>query len=303
MNYDVLLLRYGELSLKSPYVRKYFETTLVRNIKNAFFQENIPVVLRTERGRIYLITPEITKGINILRQIFGIVSVSPALQTTSNIQDISLKAQDFMKNVLHKGRSFAIRVTRTGAHSFTSQDVAVQIGNDIRNLTHAKVDLTNPDNELFIEIRDKKSFLFTEKIRGVSGLPLGTQGTILAIITTRASLLAAWYLMHRGCNIVFVNEHPSNEEAICTFLASWYTDAEILFLDHTQKEFFHRLSDIVSEKKCDAIVTGHTFEKPTETIAELIELKANCIVPVLTPLLSMTQKEIENHCKQRGILL
>jgi thiamine biosynthesis protein ThiI len=303
MNYDVLLLRYGELSLKSPYVRKYFETTLVRNIKNAFLQENIPVVVRTERGRIYLITPEITKGMNILRHIFGIVSVSPAFQTTSNIQDISLKAQDLMKNVLHNGRSFAIRATRVGTHSFTSQDVAVQIGNDIRNNTQAKVDLTNPDYELFIEIRDKKSFLFTEKIKGVGGLPLSTQGTILAIITTPATLLAAWYLMHRGCNIVYVNEQPSNKETIRTFLASWYTDAEILFLDETQKEFYHRVSDIVSEKKCDAIVTGHTFENPAETIAKLIKLKANCVVPILTPLLSMTQKEIENHCKQRGIPL
>jgi thiamine biosynthesis protein ThiI len=303
MNYDVLLLRYGELSLKSPYVRKYFETTLVRNIKNAFLQENIPAVIRTERGRMYLTTSEITKGQKILSHIFGIVSFSPALQTTSNIPDISAKAQDLMKKVLHKTTSFAIRVTRVGTHAFTSQDVAIHLGNDIRNLTGANVDLTNPDFELFIEIREKKSFLFTEKIKGVGGLPLGTQGTILAIIKTPASLLGAWYLMRRGCNIIFVNERPSDEPTIRTFLTSWYTNAEIFDIDETQEDFYHRITDIVSQKKCEAIVTNHTFENPAETIAELTELKANSAVPILTPLLSMTQKEIHSQCKQRGILL
>src|SRR5512136_251291 len=134
---DVIILRYGELSLKSTYVRKYFETMLVRNIKNAFSKENIPVAVRSMRGRIFLTTPDISNSLTILSHIFGIVSFSPAVQTTSNIQDISSTAQQLTKNVLNKQKSFAIRVTRTGTHPFTSQDVAVHIGNDIVQTTHA----------------------------------------------------------------------------------------------------------------------------------------------------------------------
>jgi tRNA uracil 4-sulfurtransferase len=303
MNDDIVILRYGELSLKSTYVRKYFETILIRNIKNAFIRENIPVEVRTEWGRIYLTKTEIPKAITILPRIFGIVSFSPAIQETSNLQDISAQAQYLTKDLLNNQKSFAIRVTRVGTHPFTSQDVAVQIGNDIVKATHAKVDLNNPDFKLFIEIRDKKSFLFTEKIKGVGGLPLGTQGKILAIIKDSSSLLAAWYLMRRGCNVVLVNENQSNQESISSFLTFWYTDAEILPIDKTKKEFYHLLSSIVSEKKCNAIAIDYTFEKLSEVISNLVKLKNNSVVPILTPLITMTQKEIENQCTRRGILL
>jgi tRNA uracil 4-sulfurtransferase len=303
MNDDVIILRYGELSLKSTYVRKYFETILVRNIKNAFAKENITIEVRSERGRIYLITPEISRSITILPRIFGIVSFSPAVHTTSAIQDISATAQRLIKNVLDYNKSFAIRVTRVGTHPFTSQDVAVQIGKIIENATHARVDLTNPDFELFIEIREKNSFLFTEKIKGTGGLPLGTQGTILALIKTPCSLLAAWYLMRRGCRIVFVSTDESNRERINAFLSHWYAEAEIFSMDQTTEDFHRQLSTIVSEKHCDGLATDHTFETPTQAVSDLSLLKKNNVVPILTPLLTMTQAEIKNQCKDRGILL
>lgn len=303
MKYDIIILRYGEISLKSTYVRKYFETILVRNIKNVFATKNIPVVVGIERGRIYLTTPEISKSIKILPRIFGIVSFSPAVDTTSNIQDISVIAQQLTKNAFSKEKSFAIRVKRVGTHPFTSQDVAVQIGNDIGNATHARVDLNTPDFELFIEVRDKKSFLFTEKIKGAGGLPLGTQGTVLALVKNPSSLLAAWYLMRRGCRIIFVTMNQSNKKAIFYFLSHWYDDAEIFVIDQTSKDFYQQLSNIVAEKKCDAMVTDLTLETPTQALSEIAMLKKNSIVPILSPLLTMTQADIKNQCKDRGILL
>lgn len=301
MNDEVIILRYGELSLKSTYVRKYFETMLVRNIKRAFGRENIPVEVRTERGRIYLTTSEVSKSMRILPHIFGIVSFSSAIQTTTQLQEISRIAGQLTQSTLHKGKSFAIRVTRVGTHAFTSQDVAIQIGSDVVQATHATVNLNNPDFELFIEIRDNKSYLFTEKIKGVGGLPMGTQGTILAVIENPSSLLAAWYLMRRGCNVVLTNKNQANEKAIQSFLSTWYADAEILPLDSTSTMFLEQLSQIVTEKKCDAIATDHAFDKLPENISDLTIMKNHSVVPILTPLISLTKKEIEQQCKQRGI--
>ena len=303
MNDQVVILRYGELSLKSSYVRKYFETTLVRNIKNAFKKENVPVEVRTERGRIYLMTPEMLKSMTIVPRIFGIVSFSPATQTTAHLQEISRVALQLTQDTLDQGKSFAIRATRVGTHSFTSQQVAIYIGNEIVQATHAKVDLNKPDFELFIEIRDHKAFLFTEKQKGVGGLPLGTQGTILALINNPTSLLAAWYLMRRGCNIVLATQHRSTEEAIQLFLTTWYADSEIVPLDTTPTMTPQRLSEIASEKKCDAIATDHAFENLSENISDLATLKKHNVVPILSPLISLTKKEIEQQCKQRGIPL
>jgi tRNA uracil 4-sulfurtransferase len=301
MNDQVIILRYGELSLKSTYVRKYFETRLIQNIKNAFRKEQVPIEIHTQRGRIYLMTPQVSKSLTILPRIFGIVSFSPAIQTTSHLQDISEIANHITKNTLPLGKSFAIRVTRVGTHPYTSQDVAIQIGNDIVQATQAKVNLNNPDFELFIEIRENNAYLFTEKLKGVGGLPLGTQGTILTIINDSSSLLAAWYLMRRGCNSVFVTPHQSNETVIRSFLSEWYTDAEILPLEGTLADIPKRVSEIASEKKCDAIVTDHSIENFSKNILELMELKKHYQIPILTPLISLESNEIEHQCKLRSI--
>ncbi len=302
MKYDVIVVRYGELSLKSTYVRKYFESMLIRNIKKALQMENISHTVMMQRGRIFLITDEIEIIKTILPRIFGIVSFSPAIQTTASLDDISTVAQQLMKNVLTKEKSFAIRATRIGTHPFTSQDVAIRIGNDIATTTHAKVDLNAPVIELFIEIREEKSYIFIEKIRGIGGLPTGTQGTIAALIENPISLLAAWYLMRRGCNVLMVNTAVSNEQTISPFLRYWFTDAEIITLDPKQGEFFKRLSEICSEKQCDALVTGHTLNEPDNPLLRLKEIKKKSVIPILSPLIALTEEEIQHQCRNRGII-
>ncbi len=301
MNYDLILMRYGELSLKSTYVRNYFESTLVRNIKKALTRENIPSNITKERGRIYLSTTEVSKSCLVLSRIFGIVSFSPAVQTTSIMRDISIAALRLIKNILTKEKSFAIRSTRFGTHTFSSQQVAIQIGNDIVKATQAKVDLTHPDVELFIEIRDKKSFLFTEKIKGVGGLPLGTQGKILVLIENPFSLLATWYLMRRGCNVLIANTMKTNDESLYSFLHNWHAEAEIISVDQKTKNFSHQLRTLASEKNCDALVTGHTLEEPTNSLEAIAQLKKQSNIPVLTPLIAMTREELQQQCKKRGI--
>jgi len=206
-----------------------------------------------------------------------------------------------MKNILTQEKSFAIRSTRVGTHTFSSQQVAIQIGNDIVKATHAKVDLTHPDVTLFIEIRDKKSFLFTEKIKGVGGLPLGTQGKILALVENPFSFLAAWYLMRRGCNVLIVKTKKINDELLYSFLNYWYADAEIISTDQKTKNFFNQICTLASEKNCDALVTGHTLEESTVSLATIAQLKKQITIPVLTPLIAMTCEELQQQCKTRGI--
>jgi thiamine biosynthesis protein ThiI len=263
--------------------------------------ENISHTIRNERGRLYLITTDISKSITVLPRIFGIVSFSSAVQTTSTMEDMSYYALLLTKNILTKEKSFAIRPTRVGTHQFTSQEVAVRIGSDIVSATQARVDLTHPDVELFIEIREKKSFLFTEKIPGVGGLPLGTQGKILALVENPSSLLAAWYLMHRGCNVIKVTMNQANEKAIRSFLTQWYADAEIINTNLEGEDFYRQLSTIASEKKCDALVTGHTLEEPIHSLSTIMQLKKNSNLPILSPLIAFTHEEIDQQGKKRGI--
>lgn len=299
MKYELIIVRYGELSLKSKYVRNSFETTLIRNIKEAFLSNNISCKINREWGRIYLHTYELSKGLDILKQIFGIISFSPAIKKSSDINQISNHALKVSKKHLNRNKTFALRVTRTGKHDYTSQDVAIKIGNDIVEATKAKVDLKKPDFEIFIEIRNKNSYVFTEKISGVGGLPLGTQGKVLAVMDTPQSLLAAWYLMRRGCKIVFVNTNSSNIKMLNTFIDKWYAKSKIIEINQNQK-FYETINNLASENRCNAIVTGHGIVTKN-SIQDITKLKKHSIFPILHPLISIEDDEINKKCKEIGI--
>jgi thiamine biosynthesis protein ThiI len=302
MNYDLILIRYGEISLKSSYVRKQFELTLIQNIKNAFTLKEIPCKITSERGRIYVQTDEITKGLSILKRIFGITSFSPVFKTSSEFEKMTELALDISQNILNKKKNFALRVTRTGTHKFTSQEVAVKIGNSIVQKTKASVDLTNPDFEIFIEIRNDYSFFFTEKIRGTAGFPSGTQGKIIAIITNIQSILAAWYLMRRGCTVVFICTTKQIYELTQRFIHNWFVDSSTMFIEE-KKNITKILHRIAIDKSCNAIVTGHTiYENSDDVFVEINELKKHISLPLLQPLISMKTEEIIKKCREIGLI-
>ena len=299
MDYDLILIRYGELSLKSRYVRNQFELTLVRNIKNAFKSNNLKCEISRERGRIYLYTNETLKGLDVLKRVFGITSFSPTVKTTSDINQIASLAIKISQEILNKEKSFAIRVTRTGNHDFSSQDVAVKIGNAIVKATKATVNLTKPDFELFIEIRNDNAFLFTEKIRGTGGLPFGTQGKTLALIDSSQSILAAWYIMRRGCKILFVNTGKSNTDTLNSFITNWHVDSDIRIVDAKGTKLYETLNKIACEKTCDAIVTGHVlYDNPQYELSDIKLLKRLTKLPILHPLIAMEEGEIHKKCKE-----
>jgi len=303
MKYTMILIRYGELSLKSAYVRRYFESILVRNINRALVQEKLQGTITKDRGRIYLRSPHIKECNKVLRKIFGIVSFSPAVETPARPEDISMVALELMRATVTKQQSFAIRATRTGAHPFTSHDIAVRVGDDIVNETHASVDLNEPDVELFIEVRDKRAFLFTEKLKGVGGLPRGTQGNVLALIESPESLLAAWYLIHRGCDTVFVHTKKSNEKPLNLFCKQWYLIPESIMMNPRASGFYRDLDRIAADHHCDAVVTGHTLEHAKTTFSVMSTWKRQSAIPILTPLIAMSEKEIKARCRKLGVRL
>ena len=302
MNYDLILIRYGELSLKSSFVRKQFESILIKNIKDGLQKNHISYEVKRERGRIYVYTTEVTQSIDVLKNIFGITSISPAVKTTSDTGDMATLALNFCQKMLNKEKSFALRVTRTGDHNFSSQDVAVKIGSEIVIATKAKVDLSTPDFELFIEIRNDKSFFFTEKIFGTGGLPLGTQGKILALINNPQSLLAAWYLMRRGCDILFLKTNNQITSSLHSFIKNWYAEVDIVETDLTEKSLYEMVNKFASERSCDAVVTGHTiYDTSQDVLSDIKQLKQRISLPILSPLIAMDFDEIDIKCKKLGI--
>ena len=303
MKYDLIIIRYGELALKTRYVRNYFETTLIRNIKQVFKKHEISCNIRREWGRIYLYTDQISQGVKLLRRIFGITSVSPAVETKTDMRLIANRAVTISKNFLDKEKTFAVETSREGKHDFTSQDVSIWVGNDIVKATNASVNLTKPDFKLFIEIRGDKSFIFTEKILGAGGLPLGTQGKTLALIDSIRSILAAWYIMRRGCKVIFVITEKLNEELIESFVHSWDVSLKLIYTDYantkSKKNLYSTLNKIAFEQNCEAVVTGHSFYiNSNDVLSDIKSMKKYIDVPVLHPLIAMDNEAINKKCRE-----
>jgi thiamine biosynthesis protein ThiI len=304
VKHTLILIRYGEIALKKQATRTYFENTLVRNIRAALQKHNITYTLKKERGRIYTYTSEIDQSIAVLQNIFGIISLSPAIQTDSNLDSIAALALTYVQNVLKKDNSFALRTTRTGMHTYTSQDASIYVGDSITKATHARVDLTHPDIELFIEIRNDTAFLFLNKLPGIGGMPYGTQGTVLALIDKLESLLAAWYLMKRGCSLIVVNTKVKNEKKIRSFLTNWNATPPIVTINAQGKKLYAFINDIAQDYTCFAMVIGHSlYTADPDALSQIKDYNTFMKLPVLHPLIALNTAAIETKCKELGIQL
>ena len=302
MEYKLIIIRYGEIGLKAKETRRRFENTLINTIKNAIGTIGSKNTIIKEQGRIYLYTKKINECVLILQKIFGITSISPAISTTSDLDLTSELSVKLSKEFLNPEKSFALIVTRIGTHNYTSQDVAIKIGNNIVKATQAKVNLTKPDFKIYIEIRDEDAYIFTEKIRGPGGLPLGTQGTALVLFEDIKSLLAAWYLMRRGCKIIFITKDNQKIETLKSFLMKWYIRSTIFELDSEVKNINTFIKNIATKRKCDAIIMDNTiFNDPQLELSNIQSLKKDTDLPILNPLIAMDENEISQKCKEIGI--
>lgn len=217
---NVILVRYGELALKSSGVRNWYEQILVKNISSMLDHRGIPYSqIRREWGRIFIECddPEAAKA---AADVFGVVSSSFARVGDATIESAGALCAKIAERFIEEGQSFAIRARRTGNHSFSSRDIGIKCGEAVWKLLESKaitpvVDLTSPDREIFVEMRQSRSYVFTETINGVGGLPLGTQGKMISLVSGGIdSPVATWMMMKRGVEVIalYCNNSPYDDE-------------------------------------------------------------------------------------------
>ncbi|MDG6228462.1 MAG: THUMP domain-containing protein [Candidatus Thermoplasmatota archaeon] len=301
MNERFILVRYGELALKKRETRRHFENTLKRNITSAFASQHIDCRIETSWGRLFVHTSDLSKGMNILQHIFGITSISPVVLSSSDLRALSKDLTSYLTGKIYSNDSFALRVTRVGTHTYTSQEVAVQLGDDIRHTFSNRVDLNKPDNEIFIEIRDDKAYIYLEKIPGPGGMPLGTQGRVCAVLRCEDDVVASWFLLRRGCSMVFFLLDPTVEDSLSLLTDTWFVPSKIYYKTKTQDSLKHLDLFLVSHH-CIALCTGDSFsKKKKDLMGELHDMKKGISRPILTPLITMTVDEIEQKKVSLGL--
>ena len=332
MNHDLIIARYGEIGLKSPKIRSRFEKKLVKNIKATFECD-----VDRNQGRIYIFPKDFDEGIEKLNRVFGVVSYSPATSTNSTYEDIDETLTRYTENliaenVLDENTKFAIKCRRVGKHDFTSQEMAAHCGGVVRNVILAPVDLTNPDLTIFVEIRQDDAYIYHEKIKGPGGLPLGTQGKVVVLLSSGIdSPVAAYLMMKRGCEVValhcnndpfsgprvtelfnqlvdqlneYARGNPIKKRVIDygEYLAAAKEKAPEKMTCVLCKSGMYRIAEKLALKLgADAIVDGSSVgQVASQTLSNILATRYGVEMPILSPLIGLDKEEITAIAKDIG---
>lgn len=193
-----VIIRYGEIALKGGN-RHLFEKRLATNIKYCLKRNNIQYEkVQRHRGRILVYTEDECK---CLEKVFGIVSFSPAQEVDLDMDQIKDKALE-----LYTKGTFGIKSTRNTKTFMSSMELNKIIGAYVVDETNAKVNLTNPDCLIEIEIYEDSAYLFNKRTKGSGGLPVGTQARVALIVEDEKAIDAGMGVMKRGCSLVIVKK-------------------------------------------------------------------------------------------------
>jgi thiamine biosynthesis protein ThiI len=255
----LFLVRYGEIGLKSQAVRMRFERCLITNLEKSFIREKKECRVTSDRGHLYVEAEDAKIAEIILRHTFGVTSYSKVEKIPSEMSSICEFIEKWSKARFKKGQTFAIRSRRVGHHAYSSQDIAIKTGDVVRLANKdkgAKVDLKNPDLEIFIEVRDNKAYIYGDRVEGPGGMPLGSQGKVVAVVSDAASALACWLIMKRGCNSVVI---PLGKNPQVALLEKWTPTGTITLGPPIKKLDEGSIEDVLEfarRKRALAVVLG-----------------------------------------------
>lgn len=211
---SVVVVRYSEIGLKGGN-RRDFEKLLVRNVKHVLKELPHGPVERP-RGRIVVRDPvDPDAAARAAAAVFGVASVSPALSTERSIDAIVPAARAVLSDFLADrpaGGDVTFRVSaRRSDKTFplNSMEMERKLGGEMLPLFPClKVKLNRPDLVLGVEVREKEALVFCRQIEGPGGLPVGSQGTAVSLLSGGIdSPVASWMTMKRGTRVILMNYH------------------------------------------------------------------------------------------------
>ncbi|WP_381414568.1 tRNA uracil 4-sulfurtransferase ThiI [Staphylococcus epidermidis] len=332
MQYDHLLVRYGELTLKGTN-RKMFVNQLKDNVKRAL----IPLRgyhVKGKRDRMYIeLSPEadINEIIQRVSKVYGIKSISPVIKIDKNEEKINQSAiqlsQDFVK-----GSTFKVDVKRVDkSFRLDTYELQRQVGGAIlKENNNITVNVKNPDYEIKIEVRMDAIYIYEKVIAGAGGLPVGTGGkTLLMLSGGIDSPVAGIEVMKRGVTVEAIHFHSppfTSEKAkdkvieLTRILAERVGPIKLHLVPFTEiqkqinkvvhprytmtstRRMMMRISDkVVHQINANAIVNGENLgQVASQTLKSMYAINHVTATPVLRPLLTLDKEDIIKKAKELG---
>ena len=311
------IIHYAEIGTKGGN-RAFFEKCLVNNINKM-----AGVDVERRFGRLVVMSKKSNKLTSILSSIPGIANFSYANSCKPKMKDIEktlLKAAKGMKF-----KTFRITSSRSDkTFPLNSMELNKSLGGVVWKLKK-KVDLHNPDAEFFVEVGSEKAFIYSEKIKGIGGMPVGSAGKAICLLSGGIdSPVAAFRMMKRGCTVILVHFYTQKDEKkimnIARSLKKFQGTCRILFVpfrdaqneiilsvpDSYRMIVYRRIMLKISEKilereNAKAFVTGDSLSQvASQTMQNLRCIYSSSRWPILAPLIGMDKQEIVDEARRIG---
>jgi tRNA uracil 4-sulfurtransferase len=290
MEIEVVIIKPAELILKSKGVRKQFEKRLLFNVKDCLKKKEIEFdqVIRGH-GRYFIYTPEPEEVVNAIKNVFGISNIYAAAQVGAKISSIKSAIYDLVEDLnITSKNTFGVRANTVNT-DIKSRKIETEIGAFIQEKTKAKVNLRKPDFWLRTEVVGSKAFIFSEIIQGLGGLPLGTGGKVISLISdNERDILASWMIMRRGAEIIPLHlrsdeKKLNNAQKNIKKLEKFAWGSKIKSISIKQdKDMKKNLKKLVEQTGAKAYIFGDI---------EIHPRKAD--LPIFEPLIGLDKKELK----------
>jgi len=295
---DGVLVRFGEIGIKSAPVRRAMAERLRRNLLAQMQRGSVEGDVVRLGSRLWAVGPDANALVDVACRTFGVVSASPARRVPATLEAILPAA---VGEALGKPwRTFAVRARREGTHPFSSQDIQVQAGSAIWKAAEAagrpvKVDLTRPDLEVDVDVRQDQAFVFSATREGPGGIPMGSQGRVAVLLSDANSALAAWLMARRGCDVLLLHAGtalsvPSDPLAA---LARWGLPptADLLPPPESKEALLLLATEAATRRHAEAVVTGETLS------SRLV----GAPIPILRPVCGLDAAEASRWMERAGL--
>lgn len=331
MKADIILLKYGEISLKGLN-RPMFERQLISNVAKALAPLG-KFSVKKSQSTIYVEPLEDSADTELaverLSKVFGIVNICPAVKCEKTIESIERTTLSCLSQMPLKGKTFKVEAKREDKQfPMNSPQICRHMGGVIlKNTEGLSVDVHNPDILVQIEIR-KEAYVFTHKVSGAGGMPIGTAGRATLLLSGGIdSPVAGWMIAKRGVRLeaVHFHSHPYTSDRakekvidLARLMSAYtgeirlhvvpFTEIQLDIIEKCPKNYLtiimRRLMMRIAEKisvqnNSSALITGESIGQVASQTMESLVVTDNAVnMPVFRPCIGMDKEEIVTISKK-----
>ncbi|WP_019776579.1 tRNA uracil 4-sulfurtransferase ThiI [Streptococcus sobrinus] len=324
MQYSEIMIRYGELSTKGKN-RMRFINKLRRNIQDVLsIYPEVQVTADRDRGHVFLNGSDYHPVAESLKQIFGIQAFSPVYKLEKDMPTLRQAVQEIMTGLYHEGLTFKVSSKRSD-HKFEldSRELNQDLGSAVFDvLPNIQAQMKKPDITLKVEIRDEAAYISYEEIKGAGGLPVGTAGKGMLMLSGGIDSPVAGYLaLKRGVDIEavhFASPPYTSPGALkkaqdltrkltkfggnIQFIEVSFTEiqeeikakAPEAYLMTLTRRFMMRITDRIRQERHGlVIINGESLgQVASQTLESMQAINAVTSTPVIRPVVTMDKLEI-----------